>query len=102
MPGFTPPVSAISHPVTSPRRLRSRSPSPVRSNDLNISHGHPHPSMFSSTLTTGHNRLIPSPTPSQKSDDQKIDVIGDYIILVQRQSIMQYINKILPFLETLI
>ena len=78
MAGFNPAaMSAVPPPMPSPRRQRSRSSSPVR-----ISDTHPHHSIFPphhphAAALLAHNRLIPSPTPSQKSDDAKIDVTDD-------------------------
>ena len=86
LPGFNHP--SVPPSMTSPRRQRSRSPSPVRIiGESGIHHTQPsqlcHPIFpphlpHPASLMGGHSRLIPSPTPSQKSDDQKIDVTGKF------------------------
>ena len=79
MAALNPTLASTGVPVhmTSPRQPRSRSTSPQRPSD------HHHSPLFTAAAAAhtaallAHKRFAPSPTPSQKSEDTKIDVTDD-------------------------
>ena len=81
MSGFGHPACSVPPPMSSPHRQRSRSSSPVRvETSMHPTHHSIYPPhhTHANAFLGGHSRLIPSPTPSQKSEEQKIDVTGEF------------------------